>query len=56
MSDGNLFNDAAAAVTIEAYINEVKAQRDKKIAESDADELVHDALSIIDLLEDGLLG
>lgn len=51
--EGN--NDAATINSLTAFINELKAQRGKKITESDADELLDDALFIIDLLENGLL-
>ena len=42
----------AASNQLEAFINEVEAQRGKKITEEQADELIADAQSIIDDIED----
>jgi hypothetical protein len=47
--DRNAQNDAAAVNALEAFIQEVQAQRGKKIAAPDADALVAAAQQIIDL-------
>ena len=50
LTDANDDNDVAAINTLGAFINEVEAQRDKKIPEADADALIALAQAIIDLL------
>jgi hypothetical protein len=53
LTDDNQNNDVAAINALEAFINEVEAQRGKKIPETDADALIGLAQAIIDLLEAG---
>jgi len=53
LTDDNDKNDLAAVNQLEAFINEVEAQRGKKIEEADADALIAQAQEIIDLLESG---
>jgi hypothetical protein len=48
-ADGNTRNDGAVVNALKAFIQEVKAQRGKKIAEDDADALIIAAQQIIDL-------
>lgn len=50
LEDANPYNDAAAIGAIQAFINTVEAQREKKLTDEEADALVADALAIIDLL------
>ncbi|MCI0499580.1 MAG: hypothetical protein L0Y36_07865 [Planctomycetales bacterium] len=50
LTDTNEHNDAAASHILEAFINEVEAQKGKKIPEQDADDLIDAAQQIIDLL------
>ena len=50
LEDDNPKNDKAAFGLLKAFINAVEAQRGKKISESQADSLVHDAQAIIGLL------
>jgi len=50
LSDGNEKNDAAAIKKLGAFINEVEAQRDKKITSEQAAELIATAQAIIALL------
>ena len=51
LQDGNPNNDAAAIAALEAFINQVQAQRGNKIPEGDADALIDAAQAIIDLLD-----
>jgi len=53
LQDDNEKNDAAAIMSLQAFINTVEAQRGKKIPEADADALIADALQIIKLLSTG---
>lgn len=53
LMDGNDKNDMAAINKLEAFINAVEAQRGKKIAEADADNLIALAQAIIDKLKAG---
>jgi hypothetical protein len=53
LGDENENNDVAAINSLEAFINLVEAQRDKKISDTDADTLIANAQQIIDLLESG---
>ena len=55
LDDGNPNNDHAALGKLDAFINQVEAQRGKKISEDDADTLIAEASLIIQLLEDDLL-
>jgi hypothetical protein len=48
--DLNANNDIAAINALEAFINEVEAQRGNKISEADADVFIEAAQEIIDLL------
>ena len=50
LEDNNENNDAAAINNLQAFINQVEAQRGKKISEEDADYLISKAQQIIDLL------
>jgi len=50
LSDLNENNDVAAINTLQAFINAVEAQRDDKITDAQATELIADAQAIIDLL------
>ena len=50
MEDDNQANDIAAVNSLRAFINEVKAQRGKKISGAIADELIASAQEIIDLI------
>ncbi|MBN2128068.1 MAG: hypothetical protein JW741_01170 [Sedimentisphaerales bacterium] len=52
LEDDNENNDVAAVNALEAFINEVEAQRDKKIPGADADALIAIAQAIIDLLDE----
>jgi VCBS repeat-containing protein len=53
LEDSNQKNDVAAINALEAFINEVEAQRDKKIPEEVADELIARAQDIIAVLSLG---
>ncbi len=50
LEDANQNNDASAVNKLQAFINEVEAQRDNKITNEQADELHDAAQAIIDLL------
>ena len=50
LNDGNENNDGAAINNLEAFINQVEAQRGKKLTEEQADVLVAAAQAIIDSL------
>jgi len=50
LDDVNANNDVAAINTLQAFINAVEAQRDNKITDAQATELIADAQAIIDLL------
>ncbi len=49
-TDGTKRNDAAAVNALNAFVNSVKAQRGKKIAQADADALIAAAQQMIDSL------
>lgn len=51
IDDDNDTNDVAACNKMGAFINSVEAQRGKKIQESDADELIDSALTVISALD-----
>ncbi len=51
IEDENVNNDIAAISALESFINQVEAQRGKKISIEDADELVAKAQAIINLLQ-----
>ena len=53
LNDSNQKNDVAAINALEAFINKVEAQRDKKIPEEVADELIAKAQDIIAVLSLG---
>lgn len=55
LDDCNPNNDHVAIGKLNAFINEVEAQRGKKISEDDADELIAEASLIVQLLEYDLL-
>jgi len=50
ITDDNPKNDVAGINTLNAFINEVEAQRGKKILEADADILIAAAQQIMDLV------
>jgi len=50
LADGKANNDVSAINRLNAFINEVEAQRDKKITEEQATALVGKAQAIVDLL------
>jgi hypothetical protein len=50
LEDGNLDNDTAAINNLQAFINQVEAQRGKNIPEADADDLIATAQGIINML------
>jgi chitodextrinase len=50
LEDDNPKNDRAAVRKLRAFINEVKAQKGKKISEEDADDLIEAIQQIIDML------
>ena len=50
IEDDKANNDKAAIHSLEAFINAVQAQQGKKIPEAEADALIADAQTIIDLL------
>ena len=52
LTDDNLQNDVSAINSLQAFINAVEAQREKKISEADADNLTAAALATIGLLEE----
>jgi len=53
LEDGNPKNDKAVINSLQAFINEVEAQRGKKISEDDADDLIAAAQEAIDMLTSG---
>jgi len=53
LGDLNQKNDVAAVNVLQAFINQVEAQRGKKISESDADKLINRAQEIILVLSGG---
>ena len=53
LADLNQGNDGAALHKLEAFLNEVHAQRDKSISAADADALIASCQAIIDLIEGG---
>ena len=53
LGDANPNNDSAAVNTLSAFIDELEAQRGKKIPVDAADALIADAQAIIDLLMGG---
>ena len=55
LNDCNPNNDHVALGKLNAFINEVEAQRGKKISEDGADELIAEASLIVQLLEHDLL-
>jgi len=50
LDDVNQNNDSAAVNKLEAFINEVEAQRDNKITSDQANQLIAGAQAIVDLL------
>jgi len=53
LDDLNENNDVAAINSLQAFINAVEAQRDKKIPGEDADALIAAAQALIDVLQGG---
>jgi hypothetical protein len=50
LEDDNVNNDVAVVNLLEAFINAIEAQYDKKIPAADADALIEAAQEIIELL------